>query len=113
MEYSKILKEFREEEKLDELEPEVEAAPEVEVDTSDIDLGSMVRVIDGESFIADDLELSEEDFAEFQTKVESGSYAIVFDIDDDNPEVVDIVFEDGLEVFKIPKLNLEIIEDED
>lgn len=79
----------------------------------DIALGAMVKVQDASSFTADELGVDEDDFEDFKIKVEAGEYAIVFDIDDDSPELVDIVFEDGLEIFKIPKLMLALVDDEE
>ena len=120
MAYSDVLKELRKAEHLTESEEyeeplDTEEVPE-ETETPEepeIELAMMVKVIDADSFIADDLELSEEDFEAFKAKVEEGATAIVFDIDDDDPSVVDIVYEDGLEIFKIPKINLQEIADED
>lgn len=80
---------------------------------SDVTLASMVTVIDASLYTAEDLGMNEDQLEEFKTKVDNGDIAIVFDEDDDNPNLVDIVFEDGLEAFKIIKSNLELAEDED
>ena len=73
----------------------------------EINIGSLVKVIDAESFVAKDLDMTDDEFEEFQAKVEAGTQAVVFNEDEDDPTLVDIVFEDGLEAFKIPKANLE------
>lgn len=110
MDYKAIFKKLSESDFDDEVldEPlEDEVTSEVE---SDVVLGSVVKVLDTTSYTAEELFLTDEEFQTFQTKVEDGLTAIVFDIDDEHPELVDIVFEDGLEIFKIPKINLEVTE---
>ena len=107
-----------EEEELDAIEefPEEDIDAEIEEPApveDDITLGAMVKVQDASSFTAEELGVDEDDFEEFKIKVAAGEYAIVFDIDNDNPALVDIVFEDGLEIFLIPRLMLELIEDEE
>jgi hypothetical protein len=85
----------------------------IEDDGEEFDVGSLVTVVDASSFTAEELELDEEDFEEFQAAVEAELTAVVFDVDDDDPNLVDIVYESGLEVFKIPKLMLNLVIDED
>lgn len=82
------------------------------VEESEIKLGSLVKVLDASSYTATELVLDDDEFESFKLKVEDGLSAIVFDIDDDNTDLVDIVYEDGLEIFNLPKLNLEIVENE-
>jgi hypothetical protein len=126
MEYTRILKEMRDEEKLDDIDDLEEFKPlELPEDGDesedelpkgeDIELGTLVKVVDVDSLDADSLDLSEDDFEDFKSKVEDGDIAIVFDIDidDDDATVADIVFRDGFEVFKIPTVNLEVTDDED
>ena len=84
--------------------------PEDEIpedEPAEINIGSLVKVIDADSFTAKDLDMTDDKFEEFQAKVEAGAQAVVFNEDEDDPTLVDIVFEDGLEAFKIPKANLE------
>jgi hypothetical protein len=95
-----------EEDYVDDLEP-------IEDDGEEFDVGSIVTVVDASSFTAEELEIDEEDFEEFQKAVESGLQAVVFDVDDDDESLVDIVYESGLEIFKIPKLMLNLVIDED
>jgi len=123
MKYSDALHECRKAERLtespeDELDnldelPELEDAPETEVEVPVIELGMQVNVIDADSFVAEDLGLSEDDFEEFKAKVEEKAYAIVYDINDDDDTIVNIVFEDGMEVENIPKINLVEIDEEE
>jgi hypothetical protein len=76
-------------------------------------LGSMVHVINSEGLTAEGLGIDEDDFSDFLIKVAAGETAIVFDFDDENLALVDIVFEDGLELFFVPILMLELEEDEE
>jgi hypothetical protein len=95
------------------VEPELELPEEMPVDEipedepTEINIGSLVKVIDADSFTAKDLDMTDDEFEEFQDKVEAGAQAVVFNEDEDDPTLVDIVFEDGLEAFKVPKVNLE------
>jgi hypothetical protein len=98
------------EDDLESLDSDIEEPAPIE---DDIHLGSMVKVQDATSFTAEELGIDDEDFGDFKIKVDAGEYAIVFDIDDDNPSLVDIVFEDGLEIFMIPRLVLAIVEDDE
>lgn len=105
MDYKAIFKKLSES---DVVEDEIEATDPVEIE--EILLGSIVKVLDASTYTPEDLSLTDEEFEEFKVKVDAGDTAIVFDEDDDNPELVDIVFEDGLEIFRIPKLDLELSE---
>jgi hypothetical protein len=100
------------EEELPEEPIEDEEAIEEEEPADDIHLGAMVKVQDATSFTAEELGIEEDEFEDFKIKVEQGEYAIVFDIDDESPDLVDIVFEDGLEIFRIPKLVLSIVDED-
>jgi len=102
----------------EEVEPEMELPEEMpeeempvdeipEDEPAEINIGSLVKVIDADSFTAKDLDMTDDEFEEFQAKVEAGAQAVVFNEDEDDPTLVDIVFEDGLEAFKVPKVNLE------
>ena len=95
------------EETTDELPEEMPVDEIPEDEPVEINIGSLVKVIDADSFTAKDLDMTDDEFEEFQTKVEAGAQAVVFNEDEDDPTLVDIVFEDGLEAFKIPKVNLE------
>lgn len=75
-----------------------------------IQLNSEVRVIDGSRYAANHLNFNKEDFAKFQQKVETWAYAKVFYESEDNPEMVSIVFEDGLEVANIARSDLKLCE---
>jgi hypothetical protein len=55
-------------------------------------------------------DLKDESLSRTKILAGMGFTAIVFDIDDEQPELVDIVFEDGLEIFRIPKIALEVTE---
>ena len=124
MKYSDVLRDCRKAENLteaveDEM-PELSEMPEEEMETpedavepSEIELGSMCKVIDADALTAADLGLSDEDYEEFKAKVEEECYCIVYDINDDDDTLVNIVFEDGMEVENVPKINLQTIEDED
>jgi len=83
----------------------VDEIPEDE--PAEINIGSLVKVIDADTFTAKDLDMTDDEFEEFQAKVEAGAQAVVFNEDEDDPTLVDIVFEDGIEAFKVPKVNLE------
>lgn len=76
------------------------------------ELGSMVRVVNIDGLTAAELELDEEDFEDFKVKVESGEYAILCDFDDDNKDLVFIVFCDGLEVYGISTSRLMVVDDD-
>ena len=102
-------------EPVEEIEDEV-----VEEGNEDITVASMVTVVDASSYTAEDLTdktgaaepFTDENLEDFITKVENKEVAVVFDEDNDNPNMVDIVYEDGLEVFNIIKSNLELAEDD-
>lgn len=80
----------------------------------EINLGDMVLLTDFESFILNHRELvHEDDLENLKMKVEAGEGAVVFDVDEDRNDLVDIVFMDGYEIFAIPKSYLKLIEDED
>ena len=81
-------------------------------ETEPIVVGSQVVVIDGSIYTAEELGLDNDEFELFIDKTDMNETAVVFDEDDDNPDLVDIVFEDGLEIFNIAKTNLEIFEPE-
>ena len=108
MDYKAIFKKLSESD-FDDEEMETPIEDETEVE-SNVVLGSVIKVLDASSYTAEELNLTDEEFEAFQSKVEDGLTAIVFDIDDEQPELVDIVFEDGLEIFRIPKIALEVTE---
>lgn len=79
----------------------------------EISLASQVKVkSDANTFIPEDLGMDEDQFEDFKNKVLNGETALVFDENDDNPTLVSIVYEDGLEAFDIPKVVLELVSDE-
>lgn len=92
----------------DELEgiEEVPGASEEEDIDDGLGIGTQVTVQDSGSFTAEELGMTEDDFATFHQKVEESAYAVVFDINDEDQNKVSIVFEDGFEVFDIPRIIL-------
>jgi hypothetical protein len=78
-----------------------------------VELGSMVKVKDVSCLTSDQLGLCQEDFDELIIKAGIEELCIVFDINEENEDLVDIVFEDGLEVFGISTSHLKLVEDDD
>lgn len=105
--YAKERMMFRESSEMDDT-AELPVEEQLEEDVPDIEIGQLVKVIDAEAFTAEELEMDDDDFESFVSKVEEGEVAIVFNENDDNSTLVDIVFENGLEAFNIPKINLQI-----
>lgn len=86
----------------------------IEEPACEIFIGSSVSIIElGEDFDPSEHQLDDDEYEELQSKVEDGEKAIVFDELDDDPSKVSIVFENGLEVFSIPKTMLTCHDDED
>ena len=105
--FKKLFEEVDED--MEEVESEFDEESE-ELPESEIVVGSIVTVMDASSFTADELELTDEDYDSFVSKVDAGETAVVFDIDDEDENKIDIVFSDGLEIFNFPRLALELTE---
>ena len=73
-------------------------------------LADVVEVLDTSVYSADSIEGDEEDFKDFLDKVAAGETALVFDVDEDDPRWVSIVFGDGLEVWNIHRLTINVID---
>lgn len=74
-------------------------------------LGEMVRVINVTGLSADQLCITEEEHQDLIMKFQIGLCGVIFDVDEGNESLVDIVFEDGLEVYRVPVSHL-VLEDE-
>jgi hypothetical protein len=79
----------------------------------EIDIGTMVQVIDLSGLEPRHLQIDEEDFQELVEKITNGDTGVVFDVDEEDNNFVDIAFENGLEVFGISVFRLQVIEDDD
>lgn len=101
----------------DEMIPEEDPTGELPIESDEdaepVTVGSQVIVIDASVYTAEELGMEHDDFENFITKADANEPAIVFDEDDDNPELIDIVYEDGLEVFNLPKTNVELFTPEE
>lgn len=95
------------EEIVDDADLDLELPEETEEVDSTIDVGSLVSVVDSGAFTAEELSLSDDEFEDFKSKVDAGELAVVFDVDDDDINKIDIVFEDGLEIFNLPRVALQ------
>jgi len=79
----------------------------------EIDIGSMVQIIDISGLEPRQLQIDEEDFQELVHKIVTGDTGVVFDVDDEDENFVDVIFDDGLEVIGISKFRLLVVEDDD
>jgi hypothetical protein len=79
----------------------------------EIDIGSIVQVIDISGLEPRDLQIDEEDFQELVLKIANGDTGVVFDFVDEDENFVDVIFDDGFEVFGISKFRLLVVEDDE
>lgn len=84
-----------------------------EVSDCDIYLASKVKVIDIEGLVPADHDMDEDALTNLQAKVDAGTKAIVFDEIEEDESLVSIIFEDGLEVFRIEKSRLQCCDDDE
>ncbi|MDD2898341.1 MAG: hypothetical protein PHI31_06470 [Desulfuromonadaceae bacterium] len=74
------------------------------------DIGTVVTVMNAVIYTSELLGMAAEEFTVFLEKARNGEMAIVIDYEDDDPNYVVIVFEDGLEAHGIHKLTLAVCE---
>lgn len=74
------------------------------------DIGTVVTVIGASLYTPELLGMADGEFTVFQEKTRNWEMAIVIDYEDDDPNYVVIVFEDGLEAHGIHKLTLAVCE---
>jgi len=79
-------------------------------DYEPVDFCDAIEVLDTSVYSADTIEVDEEDFQDFLNKVAAGETALVVDVDEVDPRWVSIVFSDGLEVWNIHRLTINVID---
>lgn len=79
-----------------------------EEDRVALDIGDVVKLVNPSVYTPELLDMDETEFQEFLKKAATGETALVFDVDDDYPQYVGVIWEDGLEAVNIHRMTLKI-----
>lgn len=72
-------------------------------------LADLVKLVIPSVYSAELLDMEENEFQEFLRKAEDAEIATVFDVDEDDPRWVSIVWEDGLEIINVHRKTLKVV----
>lgn len=79
----------------------------------DFEIGCLVKVIDIEGYTKEQLQIDSDDFQEVLSKILDGNIGVIFDVDEDDERFVDVVFDDGIEIYGICTSRLMLVVDDD
>jgi len=74
-----------------------------------LDIGDLVKLVHPSIYTAELLDMKEHEFQEFFRKAEEAEIATVFDVDEDDPRWIGIIWGDRLEAFNIHRKTLKVV----